>query len=191
MRLLVSLLIVFAALPAAAQDIGITVLEHGIYTAETVRTERLPNGFSSNIVQNICHVATTEQVPAKLGVQFGFRYRLDGAPVGAAVELTRVTHFPTALKPPSGTQAESISQHKVPMLIGATSYIGYGLDHDWEVARGVWTLELWRGDRLLAQQQFEIGDGGELPAERPKSNDNNCFQLSVSLPGVIRTGGMP
>ncbi len=123
------------------------------------------------------------------GVQFGFRYRLDGVPAGAVVELTRVTRFPVALKPPGGPQALSVTQHQVQMKIGATSYIGYGFDHDWELVRGPWTLELWRANQLLARQRFEIGDG-EPPAERPRSSEN-CFQLSVSLPGVARTGGTP
>ena len=185
-------LLLFAG-PAAAQDISATIIEHGIYTAETVRTEKLPNGFSSNIVRNICHVATTEDIPAKLGVQFGYRYRLDGPQENAAVILTRVTRFPAPMKPPGGAAAQSVSEHNIQMRVGTVSYVGFGFDHDWEMMRGRWALELWQGRKMLARQAFDIGDG-ELPADRPRQRGqtgDNCFELSVSLPGFMRTGGLP
>ena len=162
--------------PAAAQDVRINVFEHGIYTAETVRTERLPNGFDSNIVQNICHVMTTEAVPARMVLQFGMRYRVEGEPVGAPIVLQRITRFPVPLRPPTGASAQSVSEYATRIAIGATSYAGYGFDHDWELVAGTWILELWWNGRMLAQQRFEIGIG-DLPADRPRSNEN-CFSLS-------------
>lgn len=169
-------ILLVAAWPAAAQDVRVNVFEHGIYTAETVRTEKLPNGFDSNIVQNICHVMTTEAVPAKMGLQFGMRYRVEGQPVGAPVVLTRITRFPVPLKPPGGPSAQSASEYATRIAIGATSYAGYGFDHDWELVPGPWIMELWWNSRMLAQQRFEIGTGA-LPKDGPRSNEN-CFQLS-------------
>ena len=84
------------------------------------------------LVRNICHVATTEDIPAKLGVQFGYRYRLDGPQENAAVILTRVTRFPAPMKPPGGAAAQSVSEHNIQMRVGTVSYVGFGFDHDWE-----------------------------------------------------------
>ncbi len=182
--------IMFGMVPRAwAQDLSVAIIDHGIYRAETVRTERLANGFNSNIVKNICHVATTEAIPARMGVQFGFRYRLDGAPTGGVVTLTRVTRFPQPVKPSGGSVAQSLSDRDVPMRIGTESYIGYGFDHAWELVSGRWAIELWYEKKMLAQQLFQIGDG-EMPDGKPQSGEN-CFELSVSLPGIIRTGGTP
>ena len=186
LRALVAALLLLIACPAAAQEVGITIFEHGLYTAETVRTEKLPNGFDSNIVRNICHVMTTEAVPAKLGLQFGFRYRVEGAPRGAVVVLQRVTRFPAPVSPPGSSKAQSTSDYATQIAIGATSYAGYGFDHDWELVRGPWVMELWFNGRMLAQQRFEIGDG-EVPKDAPRTGDN-CFQLSSSLPEPTRTG---
>jgi Domain of unknown function (DUF3859) len=178
------------ATPVAAQNLTATIVEHGIYTAETVRVEKLPNGFNSNIVDKICHIVTTESVPAKLGVQFGYRYRLDGGPAGALVMLRRVTRFPAPIKPENGPPAQSVSEHNISMKVGATSYVGYGFDHAWEMVSGTWSLEIWQGDRLLVGQDFEIG-APDAPGTRPRRDGDECFELSVSLPGYVRTGGRP
>ncbi len=163
------------AVHALAQEVGATIIEHGIYTAETIRTEHMSNGFDTNVVRNICHVATTTSVPARLGVQFGFRFRVDGAPLGSVVELRRVTRFPTPTKPPGAAAPVSNSQDMFTVKIGTTSYVGFGFDHSWEVASGLWSLELWPGNRLLVQEKFDIGNAA--PTEVPRSNDN-CFQVS-------------
>src|SRR5689334_9383763 len=152
MRLFIAASLLSIAWPVAAQDLSVAILDHGIYTAETVWTERMANGFNSNIVRNICHVATTEAIPVRMGVQFGFRYRLDGAPPGGIVTLTRVTRFPAPVKPSGGLMAQSLSDRSVPMRIGTESYVGYGFDHEWELVSGRWAIELWHDKKMLAQQ---------------------------------------
>jgi hypothetical protein len=174
---------------ALAQDVSVTIFEHGIYTAEIVRTEKLPNGFNSNIVDKLCHVMTTGSVPARMGLQFGFRFRVEGAPAGATVELRRVTRFPSPVKPPGNPVAQPQSEQTLRVRVGSNSYVGYGFDHDWELVHGPWLLEIWQGQRPLARQRFDIGGDGERPAERPRSNDN-CFELSASLAPNLNAGGM-
>jgi hypothetical protein len=36
------------------------------------------------------------------------------------------------------------------------SFEGYTLDHSWEIVTGVWTFEMWDGDRKLLSQSFKI-----------------------------------
>ncbi len=33
---------------------------------------------------------------------------------------------------------------------------GFGFDEPWEVVPGVWTLQVWQGDRKLLEQSFTI-----------------------------------
>jgi hypothetical protein len=40
---------------------------------------------------------------------------------------------------------------------GTMEIAGYQFGHDWEIAPGTWTIELWDGDRKLASQSFEAG----------------------------------
>ena len=92
------LVFLFAA-NAAAQNVSVSIVEHGLYTAEVTATERMPNGVDRNLLRNICHVVTTDKVPARMNVMFGFRFRTDGTPSGEVVELTRITRFPVTLTP--------------------------------------------------------------------------------------------
>ena len=161
---------------AHAQSVSVSIIEHGLYTAEITATERMPNGVERNLLRNICHVVTTDKVPARLNVMFGFRFRTEGTPTGEVVELTRVTRYPVSVKPPAALGAVREYGHDILVQIGRVSYIGYGFDHDWELQTGRWTLELWQGRRKLAEKTFEVVDRGDRPA--PPADDSNCFQLS-------------
>jgi len=167
-----------AVVPATAQEVtGVTVVEHGLYTAEVVSSEVLPNGIGRATLRNICHVVTTRSVPALMNVMFGFRFIVEGAPQGEVIELRRVTRYPVPMKPLPSRPPVLEYDHTFGARIGVLSYIGYGFDHAWELQTGPWTLELWYGQRKLAEQVFEIVERGERPAP-PTTSDSNCFQLS-------------
>ena len=40
--------------------------------------------------------------------------------------------------------------------VGETHLKGYTLDDDWEVVPGIWTLQVWFGDRMLAEKRFTL-----------------------------------
>lgn len=163
--------------PAAAQEVtAITVVEHGLYTAEITSTTTLPNGIGQSSLRNICHVATTRSVPALMNVMFGFRFRVEGEPQGAVADLRRVTRYPVPLKPIPSRPPVLEYDFPINVRIGSVSYIGYGFDHAWELQTGSWTLELWQGRRKLVEQVFEVVERGQRPP--PASSDSNCFQLS-------------
>src|SRR5258708_6868715 len=109
-----------------AQEVrSIEIIEHGIYTAEITRTERASDGLLRNVLASICHVATTTTVPAKLGLHFGFRYHLSGAPEGQIVDIRKVSLYPTGLMPPGATRPVTISEDVFKRRIGDGSYAGY------------------------------------------------------------------
>ena len=163
---------------ASAQEVsGITIVEHGIYTADITSTERKPGGIGHNTLTNICHVVTTSVIPAKMGLMFGFRYRVEGTPQGLVTNLTRVTRFPVPLRPPDAVRPVQDSEYPINVRVGAVSYIGYGFDHAWELQTGLWSMELWHGERKLAERSFTIVEGGGESV--PQSSNTNCFQLSM------------
>ena len=41
-------------------------------------------------------------------------------------------------------------------VVGALTYRGYGLDYDWEVETGPWTMEIWHDGRKLAEKTFMV-----------------------------------
>jgi hypothetical protein len=117
-------------------------------------------------------------VPARQGVEFGFRYKIIGQPVAAppqtgttilglqigaqpvsppvvTVNLKYVTHIPKPgmRNPETGNVTLTnvfYQEHKV----GEEQYRLYRLTDRWEVVPGVWTLEIWDGDRKLLSQDF-------------------------------------
>ena len=164
------------AVSAQAQNVrGIQIVEHGIYTAGIERQERGPDGLWRNVLGNICHVSTTTNVPAKLGLHFGFRYRLIGLPEGQVVELRKITLFPVAMMPPGATQPITRSIYSFRRTIGPVTYTGYGFDEASELIPGTWSFQIWQANRMLAEQNFEIVEG---PGEPLPSRNDNCFRIS-------------
>jgi hypothetical protein len=161
--------------PAAARDAKVTVIEHGLYTADVAGEQRDSSGVVTNLLENLCHVATTETVPLRPGVHFGFRYRVDGPTEGELVDLTLAVTFPKALKPPSGPAVRRHERNAL-LAVGAVSYTGYSFDQDWEFVPGRWTLEVLERDRKLAGVSFTVVDrDGPAPASPGTSS---CFKIS-------------
>jgi hypothetical protein len=113
--------------------------------------------MSQNVVSNIRHAVTTTTVPAQIGVHFGFRYRVNGNPPGEKVEIKKVTIFPPAgLKSPKSAQPLQRNEYTFVRSIGETRYTDYSFDSAWELVPGVWTMQLWYGDRKLAEKSFTV-----------------------------------
>jgi hypothetical protein len=161
---------------ASAQQTSITIIEHGIYTAEITATERLPNGVGLNTVTNICHVATTTTVPALQGLHFGFRFRIEGQAEGRAVTLKKVVTYPASVRPPGGFTPITGYEHAITRASGDVSFAGYGFDHPWELMPGSWIFQLLEGDRTLAEQRFRVIDGAGQSV--PRSGRGDCFRVS-------------
>ncbi|MBV8393952.1 MAG: DUF3859 domain-containing protein [Alphaproteobacteria bacterium] len=161
--------------PAAAREVSVTIVEHGLYTAEVVGEQRDSSGVITDLLANLCHVATTDIVPMRPRVHFGFRYRVDGPDVGRAVDLTLAVTFPEAVHAPAGLTLQRHLRHsQVPG--GAASYTGYSFDRDWEFVPGVWTLEVLQGERSLAALSFTVVDQA-LPA-LSFPDPSSCFKVS-------------
>lgn len=141
----------------AQQVTSIEITEYGIYTADVTGSQQSTSGISRNTVGNIRHAITTTAVPAQIGVHFGFRYRVNGNPPGGKVEIKKVTIFPPAgLKSPKSPQPVQKTEYTLARSIASTSYTDYSFDDDWELVPGTWTIQLWHGDRKLAEKVFTV-----------------------------------
>jgi hypothetical protein len=135
------------------------IIEAGIYRAETLAIEQAPGTATRqrNILSDTRLLEPTTRIEAKLGVHFGIRYRLVGRPSNATVKLTSVTLYPTpGLKNPKATSHQTRGEHPLFATIGQINYRGYVFEHDWELVPGMWTFELWDGQRKLASQVFDV-----------------------------------
>jgi hypothetical protein len=160
---------------ACAQAVeGIDITEYGIYKTETESSAAAPRTATGKIeeVSNITLVESTTTVPARVGVEFGFRYKIIGqANAGSGVQagatiagqskktlnLKNVTHIPSpGIRHPQTGNVTMTSIFSQDHRLGVELYRLYRFTDPWEVVPGLWTLEIWDGDRKLASQAFLV-----------------------------------
>lgn len=145
-----------ACLAQSAEIDHVDIVAYGIYTADETGTGVNTAIGASRLLGNIRHAATTTTVPAQLGVKFGFEYVIVGSPANGQATLTKVTIFPRAGLRVPGSGPVYRTDYPLTRTIGSVQYTGYQFDNPWELVPGVWTLELWSGDRKLASKRFTV-----------------------------------
>jgi hypothetical protein len=155
-------------------QVGVEILQYGIFRADIVGKQRDVSGVEHNVIGNICHLATTQEVPLKIGIHFGMRYRVTGAVAGQRIVVTKIVRFPTILTPPSPARSASRVVNMVELAVGATSYTDYTLEQPWELVPGTWTFQFFERDRKLAELGFSVTDGASVS----EAVDPACLQLS-------------
>lgn len=159
---------------AAQEPISVEIFEYGLYAIERGAQLLQPNGITQHKVEGLCHLATTERVPATLSTSFGFRYRLKGPPQAQARQLTIVVQFPTEVRPPSAAKPLRSYATTVFVQPGVPHYRGYALDYDWEVMPGTWVFQIFDGKAKLAERRFTVVEGAAMPEPSDASREN-CF----------------
>jgi hypothetical protein len=149
----------FVALPPAnAQSVkGVEITEYGLYTVDETKGQRDANGVLHSSSTNVRHAATTTTVPAQIGVHFGFRYHISGQPAGEQIVLKKVVIYPEGgIKSPKSPSPLLKNEYELTRKIGETAYTDYAFDDPWELVPGTWTMQLWDGDRKLAEKIFVV-----------------------------------
>ncbi len=115
-------------------------------------------GIKRNTIDNVRHAATTTTIPLQKDVEFGYRYKIVGQPDGAQVDIKLVTNYPApGLRSPSSQKPVMRSERIRKRLIGETSIATYTLEDDFELVPGVWTFEIYDGNRKLVTKSIHIG----------------------------------
>jgi uncharacterized protein DUF3859 len=185
----VALFALFALPAARAQTAAVAqaeILWAGLYRASIIGTVAQPNTAigRTNQLGQIDKLESTTTVPVRLGINFGFEYRLLGAPEGATADVKVVVTLPKAglLNPARQERVYRESWEPAPALIGGTSVIGYLLEQDWELVPGLWKFELWHGDHKLGEQSFcLIEEGANGPSEENrKAQEQACHSAATA-----------
>ena len=156
------LLLLFAAASAFAQTAQldrVDIDEFGIYSGTTESAISDPSATAGKIerAEKLRLVTSTRSVPAEKGVRFGFHFKVVGTPSGAVVPLRMVTIFPGGgLRNPATGQRQPQNEYVAGVAIGAGGYGGYLMSEDWEVAPGIWTFQIWSGDKKMSEQHFMV-----------------------------------
>ena len=154
------------ALAADTRLDRIVVLHKGLLVSEPKPDERkeVPNvdGKGALVVDTTSGdpvIKDTSTIPAMRGVSFGYHYRIVGTPDRAPVTLRVVTRYPKpGLRDPKTRKLSRRKAALVRFTIGDEAFqvVDLGAEGD-QVLSGTWILELWYGERRLAQESFTVG----------------------------------
>jgi hypothetical protein len=103
----------------------------------------------------------SRHVPARLGIQFGARYRIVGAPDGETTSIRTKWVIPTpGMHNPMTGAVTLVDEADESVTIGTDRLAGYKFGQEWEVVRGPWVLEFWANGRKLNSITFTVGNNG-------------------------------
>ncbi|HTR87666.1 MAG TPA: DUF3859 domain-containing protein [Reyranella sp.] len=163
---------------AKAQRAVITaeIVEYGVYSAKVEQPASGSNAsMKSALISNICHVATTLEIPARDDLQFGLRYVVHGPTPGAPIQIRKIVRFPDHMKPPP---AYAFNETVQIVKIGRPQYTGWV---NWHTRPGVWMFQFFHGEQKLTELVFSVvADDGQRFRD---ANDSDCFVMS----GLLRT----
>jgi hypothetical protein len=128
---------------ASAQTVSKVELHAcGVYErkVENREDDRQSASGKRTIIQEQRLVEETARIPARIGVSFGCQVTLQGAPAGGTAEFRAVLRLPRGEA--SGSQI---------FRIGEAGHVGYTLR---TAERGPWILEIWIGEKKLAEKTF-------------------------------------
>ena len=141
---------------------GAKITEVGIYQAQVLTGETNAAGVKLQGLDEFKLLKSTTNVPARVGIRFGFRYEILGTPTNAPITLTMVgTHPP--IKNPTTGKVETKETYSLRSWIGRT-YTSNSLEES-DLVPGDWTLEVWHEGKKLCEQAFLV-----VPDKKKGSN---------------------
>jgi hypothetical protein len=138
----------------------VEIVEAGLLEARKIDSVATPGTASgkTSVLDSIVFYELSRQVPARLGVQFGARYRIVGAPDGETTSIrTKWVLPPPGMRNPLTGAVTHVDEAEESVVIGTDRLAGYKLGQEWEVVRGPWILEIWAHGRKLNSVTFTVG----------------------------------
>ena len=133
---------------------GAKVTEVGIYRARVLTSQTNAAGVTLQGIDDFRLLRSTTNVPARIGVRFGFRYEILGTPTNAPITLTMVAKHPPIKNAQSG-KMETQDTYPLNSWLGKT-YTSNTLDEPSDLVPGQWTFEVWHQGAKLCEQSFQV-----------------------------------
>ena len=132
-------------------------ISYGIYTSRTIAREAIADSvsISHGQVAGQTLVTQTDQVPAKLGTQFGSEYQLTGS-AKDSVTLEIEWIYPREVNDTvKHTHYRSI-RYPIVMPANAANASSYSLDENFELIRGIWILNIFSDNKKIFTRKFHL-----------------------------------
>jgi hypothetical protein len=133
---------------------GARVTEVGIYEAQILTADTNAAGVKLQGLDNFKLLTNTTNVPARIGVRFGFRYEILGTPTNAPIVLTMIAKHPPIKNPVTG-KTETKETYALRSWIGKT-YTSNSLEEESDLITGQWIFEVWYEGKKLCEQSFRV-----------------------------------
>jgi len=143
---------------------GAKVTEVGIYQAQVFTEETNAAGVKLQGLDEFKLLKSTTNVPARMGVRFGFRYEILGTPTNAPITLTMAGIHPPIRSPVTG-RTETRTTYSLRSRVGQ-AYTSYSLDDASDLVPGQWTFEIWYADQKLCEQSFWVVPDSQASKEK-------------------------
>src|SRR5207249_296509 len=145
-----------------AEEVQGKVLSYGLFRfsgkEEIVNSPETTSGVTRVPAGTPILIASTNRIPAKMGVRFGMSYEIINvvAPDGQ-IKVTKIARHPKITKP-DGTTSEGFTFTEPQWIKGGrvVGWTGYGFDHDYELAAGDWEFEMQLEGKTLLKQKFTV-----------------------------------
>lgn len=141
-------------------DPGFEVTQVGIFekpkSSAAIEDPNSPSGSLLRPPEVAQLIRETTVIPAKKGVNFGVAYSFRNASILTPISSRVVWRFPSSglLNPRHKTPTYEYIHTTVSR--GGLNSQTYAFDEDWEIVPGIWTLELWHGEKRLYHQEFQV-----------------------------------
>ena len=161
--LITAFLLLFCITVSTAAEVKGRVLNYGVFKRsekeEVVKTPETTSGIT-RIPSGIPILTTaTNRIPAKTGICFGMWYEVTNlkAKDGDSVDIVKVVRHPMMTKP-DGTTSKGFTfvEKQIAKDGRVLSWTGYGFDHPYELAPGVWEIAMKHDGKTLFTQEFIV-----------------------------------
>jgi Domain of unknown function (DUF3859) len=103
------------------------------------------------------NLRTGTQIEAKAGTVIGAELTVVGVPRGGKVPIKVMWRYPPpGLINPETKSANTEDEYTDVQVVGESFPVFWGMTQEWHLVPGTWTLEVWHGERKLAEQRFQI-----------------------------------
>ncbi|MDD5141414.1 MAG: DUF3859 domain-containing protein [Verrucomicrobiales bacterium] len=152
------LIVCLLPLPIFSQEevrvTGAKITEVGIYASQIITDETNAAGVKLQGLDDFKLLMSTTNVPARIGIRFGFRYEILGTPASAPIVLTMVGKHPPIKNSTTG-KMETTDTYQLNSWIGKT-YTSNSLDQKSDCVPGQWSFEVWHEGKKLCEQSFLV-----------------------------------
>ena len=160
--ILIAVLFASGVIQSIAGDPVGKILAFGMFkqtNAHLIKTPETPSGTTLNLDDLPLLVASTNQIPARIGIMFGVNYEISDLDLkdGDFVTVRAIKVWPPLRKPDGMICESNTSYWKLRVQNGkARGFQGYLFHEDFELVAGHWKMEVMLNGKTLITQDFTV-----------------------------------